>query len=160
MKNDSGKGWKKRSLHAFSRCHNGNDAAKKGGRGWREKEGREGALSRWCTSEIPMLFSLLPRFTFPGITDNASYCSWMLFLRSIRIQLRNFIFLKRFRLFTHAHPSLPTLSSISLSPVSKQGDVKAFALKHQLSTYFQKSDFYVHLGETFDRSVSVDVERK
>lgn len=42
MKNDSGKGWKKRSLHAFSRCHNGNDAAKKGEGGGGGREGRGG----------------------------------------------------------------------------------------------------------------------
>lgn len=109
----------------------------------------EGALSRWCTSEIPMLFSLLPRFTFPGITDNAFYCSWMLFLRSIRIQLRNFIFLKRFRLFTRAHLHLPPRAILSLPCQST--DVKAS--KHQLSTYFQNSNLYVHLGETFDRYI-------
>lgn len=46
MKNDSGKGWKKRSLHAFSRCHNGNDAAKKEEEGGEGRGGVEGALSR------------------------------------------------------------------------------------------------------------------
>lgn len=46
MKNDSGKGWKKRSLHAFSRCHNGNDAAKKGEGGGEGRGEVEGALSR------------------------------------------------------------------------------------------------------------------
>lgn len=111
-------------------------------RGLERKGGRggEGALSRWYTSEIPMLFSLLPRFTFPGITDNASYCSWMLFLRSIRIQLRNFIFLKRFRLFTHAHPFLPTLSSISLSCFEARR-CQSFRFKTPIIDLFSKVGF-------------------
>lgn len=162
MKNDSGKGWKKRSLHAFSRCHNGNDAAKKGGGGgWREREGGEGRerylgdvrVKSLCCSRCypvsPFQESRIMRPIVPGCcfcgrygSSCATSYSWNVFAYSLmRI------------------PSSPH-SLLSLSPASKHGDVKAFALKHQLSTYFQKSDFYVHLGETFDRSVSVDVERE
>lgn len=77
MKNDSGKGWKKRSLHAFSRCHNGNDAAKKGegGEGWRERYLGDVRVKSLCCSrcypvspfqESRIMRSIVPECCFCG----------------------------------------------------------------------------------------------
>lgn len=90
MKNDSGKGWKKRSLHAFSRRHNGNDTAKKG-------EGLSRVMYEWnpcvvlpVTPVSPFQESRIMRSIVPGCcfcgrygSSCATSYSWNVFAYSL-----------------------------------------------------------------------------
>lgn len=114
----------------------------KGGEGWRERYLGDVRVKSLCCSrcypvspfqESRIMRSIVPECCFCGRYGSscATSYSWNVFAYSL----------------VRISTSLPAILSLPCQST----DVKAS--KHQLSTYFQNSNLYVHLGETFDRYI-------